>query len=93
MRQHAEQTNILVFEVSLLCCIFVCHAAIPCGPLPLVTGGHYEGNGCSTGMSVYNDTCEVTCDFGYVLRGSQVQRCTLDPEWTPIAKGHCESNY
>ena len=70
--------------------VFLC-AAITCEPLANVRFGRYSNATCSARKMFYNDTCEVTCDFGYVLEGPQVQRCTLEWEWTPKDKGHCES--
>ena len=66
------------------------HAAITCDPLANITFGQYTNINCVTQKSFYNDTCEVMCDFGYVLHGPPVQRCTLKWEWAPKIKGHCE---
>ncbi|KAI0236130.1 P-selectin, partial [Lamellibrachia satsuma] len=64
--------------------------AITCEPLTNITFGRYSSTRCATQKSLYNDTCELSCEFGYVLQGPQVQRCTLEWEWTPHITGHCE---
>ncbi|KAK2153589.1 hypothetical protein NP493_2290g00000, partial [Ridgeia piscesae] len=64
--------------------------AITCDPLANITFGHYNNINCVTQKSFYNDTCEVMCDFGYVLHGPPEHRCTLKWEWAPNTKGHCE---
>ena len=69
------------------------HAAITCDPLANITFGQYNNINCVTQKSFYNDTCEVMCDFGYVLHGPPVQRCTLKWEWAPKTKGHCERKH
>ena len=65
------------------------YVTITCEPLANVHFGRYSYATCST-QNVYNDTCEMTCDFGYVLERPQIQRCTLDWEWAPNNTGLCE---
>ena len=65
-------------KVGCLCCVcpFV-YAVITCDPLANVTDGHYERMNCTTQKGFYNETCKVTCDFGYVL---ERRYCLLDEQ-------------
>ncbi|KAK2172864.1 hypothetical protein NP493_923g00015 [Ridgeia piscesae] len=67
-----------------------CETAITCEPLTNVRFGRYSNATCSARKMFYNDTCELMCDFGYVLEGPQIQICTLEWEWTPTITGLCE---
>ena len=79
-------------HICLLYFVYV-RAAITCDPLANITFGHYNNINCVTQKSFYNDTCEVMCDFGYVLHGPPEHRCTLKWEWAPNTKGHCERKH
>jgi len=85
--------HLLFFLSLMITTCFYFHAAITCDPLANITFGHYNNINCVTQKSFYNDTCEVMCDFGYVLHGSPGQRCTLKWEWAPKTKGHCERKH
>ena len=93
---HNRTHFALSFDALLLsqCCLRslpLFPAAITCEPLANITFGRYNSTRCATQKSLYNDTCELSCEFGYVLQGPQAQRCTLEREWNPNITGHCES--
>ena len=53
-----------------------------CQPLPDVSNGGISCSLGGDGIPSFNDTCDFTCDKGYLLGGSSTRTCLRDKSWS-----------
>ena len=42
------------------------------------------------GVISYEDTCNITCDLGYIVTGSSTRKCLKDGNWSGMDNSSCK---
>ena len=61
--------------------IFFVHV-VYCQPLPNIINGSATCSLGDDGVPSFNDTCDITCNYGYLLRGNPTRTCLSDGSWS-----------
>ena len=61
--------------------IYYVHTAY-CQPLSDITNGSANCSLGDDGVPSFNDTCDITCDKGYLVSGSPTRTCLSDTSWS-----------
>ena len=62
--------------------IITCSFLVPCLSLDSPSNGMINCSLGDDGVPSYEDTCNFTCDTGYVLTGSDTRTCQSDESWS-----------
>ena len=60
----------------------VCIHVVPCQSPPGINNGSATCSLGDDGVPSFNDTCDVTCNVGYLLRGNPTRTCLSDGSWS-----------
>ena len=63
-----------------------------CQPLPDIDNGNITCSLGDDGVHSHTDTCNVTCNVGYLLTGSDTRMCLSDGSWSGM-DGSCQGDY
>ena len=55
---------------------------VSCQPLPDINNGSATCSLGDNGVPSFNDTCDVICNAGYLLRGNPTRTCLSDGSWS-----------
>ena len=69
--------------------IITCVRIVQCQKLGNIRNGNVDCSLADDGTSSYKDTCNVTCNPGYMLTGSDTRMCLSNGSWSGM-DGECK---
>ena len=73
-------TSFINFYLFLVHIVFI--YVVYCQPLTDIGNGSITCSLGDDGVPSYQDTCDITCNTGYVLDGNATRTCLVDHTWS-----------